>query len=239
MKNHTKFIVFIFTTMLVSITSHATTMSLIEDRGTHTYDGNTNLEWLDVNLTTGLSITNVTNNLLQAGQLYEGYRYASISEFKSFVSNFLGLSIQSGFNADLNTAGLVQLLGTTYQTSNGYNSISTWGFLSDMSTYTNYVDVCSTGFGGVTRCNLVPSGTYPSFGSGNITFEAYNDGTEFGYVNASFEGVNQSSYLGSFLVRDAVSAVPVPSALPLMASVLGIFGLARCRNKSKADYSHS
>ena len=30
------------------------------------------------------------------------------------------------------------------------------------------------------------------------------------------------------------SAVPVPAALPLMASALGIFGLARRRNKSKA-----
>ena len=31
-----------------------------------------------------------------------------------------------------------------------------------------------------------------------------------------------------------VSTVPVPAALPLMASALGIFGLARRRNKSKA-----
>ena len=31
-----------------------------------------------------------------------------------------------------------------------------------------------------------------------------------------------------------VSAVPVPAALPLMASALGVFGIARRRNKSKA-----
>ena len=31
-----------------------------------------------------------------------------------------------------------------------------------------------------------------------------------------------------------ISTVPVPAALPLMASALGIFGLARRRNKSKA-----
>lgn len=31
-----------------------------------------------------------------------------------------------------------------------------------------------------------------------------------------------------------ISAVPVPAALPLMASALGIFGIARRRNKSKA-----
>lgn len=37
----------------------------------------------------------------------------------------------------------------------------------------------------------------------------------------------------SFDVAD-ISAVPVPAALPLMASALGIFGLARSRNKSKA-----
>ncbi|MES2499374.1 MAG: VPLPA-CTERM sorting domain-containing protein [Pseudomonadota bacterium] len=35
-------------------------------------------------------------------------------------------------------------------------------------------------------------------------------------------------------VNDAVSAVPVPAALPLMASALGAFGIARRRNKAKA-----
>ena len=38
----------------------------------------------------------------------------------------------------------------------------------------------------------------------------------------------------SFDVAD-ISAVPVPAALPLMASALGIFGIARRRNKSKVD----
>ena len=33
------------------------------------------------------------------------------------------------------------------------------------------------------------------------------------------------------------SAVPVPAALPLMASALGVFGIARRRNKAKAKAS--
>lgn len=45
---------------------------------------------------------------------------------------------------------------------------------------------------------------------------------------------NSSYATGATYVNSDPSAVPVPAALPLMASALGAFGIARRRNKSKA-----
>jgi hypothetical protein len=67
-----------------------------------------------------------------------------------------------------------------------------------------------------------------------------NDGT---YIDANTN--NPYSFLIGFNDNDqsdgdyddyvvGVSAVPVPAALPLMASALGIFGISRRRNKAKA-----
>ena len=58
-------------------------------------------------------------------------------------------------------------------------------------------------------------------------------GDLFGFYARSDDG-----YAGSISMRVnaelSPSAVPVPAALPLMASALGAFGIARRRNKSKA-----
>lgn len=64
-------------------------------------------------------------------------------------------------------------------------------------------------------------------------------------LSINFFNVTGEEVLGSFgasvnvdvtsnATTSPPSAVPVPAALPLMASALGIFGLARRRNKSKA-----
>ena len=54
--------------------------------------------------------------------------------------------------------------------------------------------------------------------------------SEISYVELT--GVNSSFAYDNLEFK--VSAVPVPAALPLMASALGIFGISRRRNKSKA-----
>jgi len=63
------------------------TFAAIIDLNNITLDSDTNLEWLDVTETRGLSYQQVSS-MLGSGQLYEGWRYASVSEFETLVSNF-------------------------------------------------------------------------------------------------------------------------------------------------------
>ena len=58
-------------------------------------------------------------------------------------------------------------------------------------------------------------------------------GDVFGFYIRSLDGILGRAYL-DIDAELSPSAVPVPAALPLMASALGIFGIARRRNKSKA-----
>ena len=58
-------------------------------------------------------------------------------------------------------------------------------------------------------------------------------GQRFGFYARSNDNSAGAIYL-RVNAELSPSAVPVPTALPLMASALGIFGLARRRNKSKA-----
>ena len=69
------------------------------------------------------------------------------------------------------------------------------------------------------------------YGQAESLFYFKNGITDFdlNFVEGNFGLSNYRAYS-----NESPSAVPVPAALPLMASALGIFGLARRRNKSKA-----
>ena len=97
-----------------------------------------------------------------------------------------------------------------------------------------------------------PTGLYDfryNFGSGNKDRLTQNETVSWTSVFASaqtFDGALFALHVQGLDSTDTtdgktsawytpnISAVPVPAALPLMASALGIFGLARRRNKSKA-----
>ena len=85
-------------------------------------------------------------------------------------------------------------------------------------------------------------------GNGGITAENKIGGTDINNIYYLLDSSAEGSFNIGFndggsldldaddlVVRvSAVSAVPVPAALPLMASALGAFGIARRRNKAKA-----
>ena len=59
-----------------------------------------------------------------------------------------------------------------------------------------------------------------------------NTGNPFAFLIGFNDGDTSDGDYDDYVV--GVSAVPVPAALPLMASALGAFGIARRRNKAKA-----
>ena len=88
------------------------------------------------------------------------------------------------------------------------------------------VDFGFTGSGGLTAENKV--------GGANINNIYYLlDSSAPGTFNIGFNDGGSVDLDADDLVVQ-VSAVPVPAALPLMASALGAFGIARRRNKAKA-----
>ena len=62
-----------------------------------------------------------------------------------------------------------------------------------------------------------------------------NTGNPYSFLIGFNDGDKSDGDYDDYVVGvSAVSAVPVPAALPLMASALGAFGIARRRNKAKA-----
>ena len=62
-----------------------------------------------------------------------------------------------------------------------------------------------------------------------------SDGNPFAFLIGFNDGGSRDGDYDDYVIGvSSVSAVPVPAALPLMASALGAFGIARRRNKAKA-----
>ena len=75
-----------------------------------------------------------------------------------------------------------------------------------------------------------------TFNQGDSSIAVLTNPSAFGLVD-QFVLLLDDSYPNHSDFDDhavGVSAVPVPAALPLMASALGAFGIARRRNKAKA-----
>lgn len=144
-----------------------------------------------------------------------------------------------GFNGQLSalkdTAFTVTYLGKEASDRNFFLQSGAFYFNTDTAvvgqTYefqitAGVIDFGFTGSGGVTAENKV--------GGLNINNIFYLlDSSNPGTFNIGFNDGGSSDIDADDLVI-RVSAVPVPAALPLMASALGIFGLARRRNKAKA-----
>lgn len=174
-----------------------------------TRDSMTNLDWLDVSLTTSQTFDQV-----RTGIWYQrGFRYASKDEVKAL---FLHAGTpDDGFNVAVTypaeTLALAQLLGPTLVSG---SRVTAMGFIG-------------TDFSG----SLITLENHPL----GITFSAQLGKVDYlgTYGEAHFTGghpfSNQAdSIYGSFLVRDVPASVPVPAAAWLLGSgLLGLIGVAR------------
>ena len=183
-----------------------------------------------------------------------GFTFAAMSSQAALTFTSTGQTIAIAPAGDGTNNATGQTAGTTFD----------YGFLSaeagDIITFTNLQSFVEAGYtnlfinGTDVFSNKSGNGDTFSFTStgGQLSF-LFKDanGVEFGNGDSSIGVVAGSAYgfVDQFvlLLDDSavgftdfddhvvgVSAVPVPAALPLLASALGAFGIARRRNKAKA-----
>lgn len=106
-------------------------------------------------------------------------------------------------------------------------------FLSNVSA--GVVDFGFTGTGGLTASNTTKPQQNIAF-LNNVDSIGDTAGNPFAFLVAFDDGGSTDGDFNDYVVGiNEVSAVPVPAALPLMASALGAFGIARRRNKAKTS----
>ena len=185
--------------------------------GSLTIDTSTNLAWLDLSITAGISFNEVSNELGNGG-IYSGYRFASLDEvFSLYVEaqipdiNDVG---DFGIGTIANAApalALIELMGPSSQTHAGVILSEIAGF-SSQHVFMNGFDLIQMP-DVIVREGVTFDGGTESFG------EAFTTGTWILPGN-SYEGV------GSWLVKPAV--VPITPAIWLFGSgLIGLIGFAR------------
>lgn len=174
-------------------------------QGNHllTIDTNTQLEWLDLTVTAGLSKEAVLS-LLSVDPQFTTFRYATISEWQSLVeASGISLSLMGGYHSELYdpVVSLMSMLGTTYFTIGDNNA--TQGMLADQ-----YGTCCARR-------------TY---------MEIRHDSGDVARVidNWSYPVWQQAPQIGSYLVR-AASPVPEPRSVALFVCGITIVALASRR----------
>ena len=191
------------------------------DNVTYTTDTLSGLDWLDVTTSVNQSYDYVSSQF-GTGGIYDGWRYATGYDFNTLVGNYTGVEINTNslVSQEPNLIdGLVTLLGSTLDVfslvNNGFeweNYQYTYGMISDV--YPDlldyqYVAIISDNNGGCPTCD---------------TGEDFSM-THYGFVGKSDSG---ALHYGSYLIRDSISAVPIPAAAFMFApALLGFLGLRR------------
>jgi len=194
-----------------------TSKATIVDNGIYTTDSITKLDWLDLTETVSLSYNYVTSQF-GTGGIYNGFRYATATEFTQLVYNATGASLD-GFKVTMIpkelTEPLINLLGSTY-----HSTAAAYGY-----TPHSYRD-----FTGGILSNIDQDGNHLA---GRIGWDDKNPLT-FNSAQVlnrtTFDGWSHGPGIGSYLVRP----VPVPAAIWLMGS--GLLGLIGYSRKIKSDF---
>lgn len=199
-----------------SATLHAAPVDFI-DNGISTTDKLSGLEWLDVSETSGRSYNDVSSELGAGGE-FEGWRYATSSELLTLVSNWTGQIITATHQVlfpegEGSIDGLVSLLGPT----------SSDFFSSDENAF-------------VKGILADPIGGWHHQAAFLFNLDLNEEDADFIFANAGpYSDYFTDSTYGSFLVRDAqISAIPLPPAILLFASAVGLLGLLRIYRTRKS-----
>lgn len=168
-----------------------------------TLDSISGLEWLDIDQTLNKSYQTVTNSF-GVGGTYEGFRYATVAEFQTLLTNAGALSysvnsFSSQYYAEV--AALQTLLSTSFSSE---NQKASYGILADPA-------ISNFQRRGVDLETLPP----------NLAGVFISDQTDFASENK-----------GSWLVRPA--AVPEPSAYAVTLAGLTCGGFSMWRRRTRA-----
>ncbi|MGK0471544.1 MAG: hypothetical protein ACJAR0_002024 [Candidatus Azotimanducaceae bacterium] len=188
----------------LSSVAHATPIAVdLDNNGDAllTVDGVTNLQWLDVTATQGLSYDQVEAGFGDSSKIQHGFRYATRQEFEMFSAN-VGLSFTNGGNFTQNkvpASVIVNLLGYTEEALHPQGStFFSWGHIDNDNPVFDPFFVSRAFFSFTDRFNTGSSGT----GNG-LTKD------------------NPNASTGSFLVRATPVSVSAPASFLLLA--FGLF----------------
>lgn len=202
-----------------SVNAHSAVIDF-NDNGTYTTDTISGLDWLDVTATVNQSYDYVSTQF-GVGGTYEGWRYATGTEFNFLVSNYTNTPILPTYYGEVVHAetlidGLIGLLGVTADLSGEYDY--TRGLIADLNIRPTYRTLALL-----------------------IDNDRTSDGADISKAHDHYSILSgrSESYVGSYLVRETVSPVPVPAALPLFGSALAVLGLFRRRQSLKKSQSIS
>lgn len=202
--------------------------------GLVTFDSRTNLQWLDVTATLGVSQYDILGG--SGGWIADGFRYASFDEFKGLLSsgdmtevgNYSSPGSTDGYFRGSAAVGqaLLGLIGGATNASGAYNS--TIGFIAPTPCGNDHSSLCEP---------LFIHGQYvsPGFFSYAVRVQ-WNDsvGARTIPTDGPYYANAQPFYIGSFLVR----AVPEPAGyLLLLTGMLMLCYTGRRAGKS-ARTSH-
>lgn len=208
--------------LILSISGNAAIESLDSSFGTDTItrDTDTGLDWLDVTVTRGLSYNQVTAQM-GAGGIYEGWRYATMAELDTLISNFGYTAVKQNCpytslhcDSNNNVGGQGELIESIIRTL-GDTQDAYWDSVSAPD------DISPLGAGytaGILGSQQGQTGFYDlalildmqrTIDRTN-TAEGLDSPDEVNTYNSSRSGTYSKLSTGSFLV--ATTAVPIPAA---------------------------
>ena len=199
--------------ILFTTPSHAASTDFI-DNGSYTTDTISSLDWLDVTTSLNQSYSYINTQFGLGGE-YEGWSYATRTNFLDMVSNYTDVSKSThleGFvdysNQELN--GLWEMLGaTTYEfLPSIHEMIVIEGYVKDDSSDLTHL------------ASMLIFNDLHEQSSSQSSYVVNGDG---GWADFEYP------YFGSFLVRNTtLIATPIPAAAFLFApALLGFLGLRR------------
>lgn len=188
------------------------------------------LDWLDVTATVGMSVNQV-NDLLGAGQQYEGWRYATNLEFEDLIFAISGQGPCLSFGCTTGHTGnlmdtLIDLFGSTIDAYAMKHYGATFESLLGYAPGTGPNET----FGllrygaGYTAATLFDNADNDSPGGYSVSNGPYN-------TAALNEG-----HRGNYLVRasstpESGTAIPEPGTLPAVLAGLGLMGAMALRRR--------
>jgi len=191
----------------------------------YTTDTTTNLDWLDLTATLGMTSSEVRSQLLPTWDIDTdswvesqfmggGWSFATESQATDLVTRNIGESFglyEIGSQSSNNAYALMNLLGLTYVSPSIFIADFTAGiyvnnnYRLDLITISNTINFCN----GVT-CDM----------------KASNSKVEYGW------DITGGSSVGKFLVRENISSVPLPASFMLFISGLGLLFSRKLRKCS-------
>lgn len=200
---------------IILILSNSANAALI-DNGYYTTDDANGLEWLDLNLTAGLSINAVLAG--SGGYTDDGWGFANFTQVASLYSS-------AGAAPSLNGAMLADP-EVIFAAQNLNNLLGT---LSPSVTFGSDPTI----FMGSSAFAMSDDGSFAS----QFIYQVAEDGSQarlwdgsgsFQFTPDEWNGINPN--LSHYLVRSTLTPVPLPAAAWLFCSgLIGLAGFSRCR----------